>query len=351
MSNDVINTLILTAVLALVLGAGFYVTQKQQPAKLDALQAEEEAIVMRAAEVEDLIAEEALVSEEAAEAFRRWNARYKVLPDQLSSPAVVDYLNALSRSGFRAFDITLAGVERHPNYSIYSYTITGLAYFESLYGFIWNVENGRGLYRLRDVTIQRQLTEIPNPETGVNRQLVLAQFSLAIDAYFAGSQGMSGPDSLIAIPANVLPPRRPALNPFYPLVLEDLPPNTDDLVEVESDALVSVIGDQAVFQRDGELRTLRTGSAVYLGRITTVDPNVGRVVVDLNKGGIRERVELDLQSGERYRQALGPVQLEAIAGPVMETPPPAPGTPEARRAGLYQDAPIPPRPAAGSERP
>src|SRR5690606_36092167 len=137
MSNDVINTLILAAVLALVLGAGFYTTQKVQPAKLEALLAEEEAIKLRAAEVEDLLVEEAAASEEAAEALRRWNARYKVLPDQLSSPEVVDYLNALSRSGFRAFDISLAGVERHPSYSIYTYNVTGLAYYESLYGFIW----------------------------------------------------------------------------------------------------------------------------------------------------------------------------------------------------------------------
>jgi hypothetical protein len=349
MSNDVINTLILSAVLVLALGAGFYVTQKAQPAKLDALVAEEEAIRMRAAEVEDLLAQEAIASEEAAEAFRRWNARYKILPDQLSSPDVVEYLNALSRSGFRAFDITLAGVERHPNYSIYSYNVTGLAYFESLYGFIWNVENGRGLYRLRDVSIRRQLSDLPNPETGVARQVVLAQFSLAIDAYFAGSEGMSGVDSVMTVPANVLPPRRPALNPFYPLVLEALPPNTDDLVDVEADALVSVIGNQAVFSRGGQLRTLRPGDAVYLGRVTAVDPNVGRVVIDLNKGGIRERVELDLQSGERYRQALGSVQLEAFSGPVMETPPPAPGTPEARRAGLYQDAPIPQGAPAGGQ--
>lgn len=350
MSNDVINTIVLTVLLVLVHGVGFYVTQKVQPAKLDALVAEEEAIKLRAAEVEDLLAQEALASEEAAEAFRRWNARYKILPDQLSSPEVVEYLNALSRSGFRAFDITLAGVEQHPNYSIYSYNVTGLAYFESLYGFIWNVENGRGLYRLRDVSIRRQLSEVPNPETGVNRQLVLAQFSLAIDSYFAGSRGMSGSDSLITIPDDVLPPRRPAVNPFYPLVLEELPPNTDDLVDVEKDPLVSVVGDQAVFERNGELRTLRPGGVVYLGRVSVVDPNVGRVVIDLNKGGIRERVELDLQTGERYRQALGPVQLEAVTGPVMEDAPPAPGTPEARRAGLYQEAPITPSGAAGAPR-
>jgi len=102
-----------------------------------------------------------------------------------------------------------------------------------------------------------------------------------------------------------------------------------------------VIGDAAVFNHDGQMRTLRAGDRVYLGSVSHVDPNRAHVVIDLNKGGIRERVELDLQTGERYRQALGSVQLDAMAGPVMNDAPPAPGTPEARRAGLYSAAPIP----------
>ena len=65
------------------------------------------------------------------------------------------------------------------------------------------------------------------------------------------------------------------------------------------------------------------------------------LVIDLNKGGIRERVELDLQTGERYRQALGSVQLSGTSAPAPEPAPPAPGTPEARRAGLYDDPPAP----------
>ncbi|MDX1440136.1 MAG: hypothetical protein R3284_09550, partial [Rubricoccaceae bacterium] len=88
------------------------------------------------------------------------------------------------------------------------------------------------------------------------------------------------------------------------------------------------------------MRTLNQGDRVYLGRITSIDPNNASVVIDLNKGGIRERVELDLQTGERYRQAMGPVQLNPVVGPSMDNAPPAPGTPEARRAGMYNAAPI-----------
>lgn len=326
--------------MAIAIGAGYFVTQKSQKAELDRLEAEAEAIRLSQAEVETLLIEEASASQSAAEALARWNARYKVLPNQLTSPDVVSYLNALSQSGFRSFDVSLGGITPGANFSVYTYNITGVAFYESLYAFIWNVENGRGLYHLRDIQIEKAITTLPNPETDIDRQVVLASFSMSIDAYFGGSRGMSASDSLVDVPDSVLPARRPPVNPFFPLVLESLPPNTDDLVDLETDELISVIGGAAVFNREGQMRTLHAGDRVYLGRVSSVDPNQARVIIDLNKGGIRERVELDLQTGERYRQALGSVQLDAMSGPVMENAPPAPGTPEARRAGLYTPAPI-----------
>lgn len=340
MSNEVLNTLILTVFLAIAVGLGFYMTQKVQKAELESLKQEEEAIRLSQAEVETLMVEEAQASQSAAEALARWNARYKVLPDRMSSPDVVNYLNALSRNGFKSFDISLNGVTPGSHFSVYSYNISGIAYYESLYSFIWNVENGRGLYRLRDISIDKSISTVPNPETEIDRQVVLASFSMTIDAYFGGSEGMSAPDSLIEVPDSVLPPRRAALNPFFPLVLENLPPNTDDLVDVEEDELVSVIGNAVVFDHGGQMRTLHEGDRVYLGRVTSINPNNANVIIDLNKGGIRERIELDLQTGERYRQAMGSVQLNPMTGPSMDEAPPAPGTPEARRAGMYSSAPI-----------
>ena len=105
---------------------------------------------------------------------------------------------------------------------------------------------------------------------------------------------------------------------------------------------------RAVGQEIGELRQLRSGDRVYLGRIANVDPTRARVVVDYNRGGIRERVEIDLETGERYRQALGrqtlsPSRGSVPAGPTLDAPPPAPGTPEAIEAGTYQSAEITPR--------
>lgn len=348
MSNDILNTLILSALLAVAGGGGYYVTQRQQPAELDRIQTDIEALESREAEVETLIAQEATASEEAAATLARWNTRYKILPGELSSSDVVAYLNALSGRGFQRFDLSLTGVTTGATASYYTYQVTGEAYFESLYAFIWHIENSRGLYRIRDLSIKKNVSAVGASEGVPGRQVILAEFAFAVDAYYSTNRDISAPDSAIVPPPEAFPARRAAINPFFPFILETLPANTDDLVDPEQDPLVSVIGGTAVFERGGQLRELRAGDRVYLGRVSDVDPTRARVTVDFNRGGIRERVELDLETGERYRQALGgqrltPSRGSVPAGPALQDAPPAPGTPEAIEARTYQGAEILPR--------
>lgn len=336
-NSDYLNTLVLAVVLAAVAGMGAFLTQKKQPETLERLEQEETALRLRQAEIAELLVEQASSREQAEYAVRRWNSRYKVLPTMLTSPAVVQYLNTLSSSGFKSFDVTLGGVVRRDGFSTLSYDIRGVGHFEALYRFIWEVENGRGLYRVSDLTTREIVENVPNPETEVPYRLQLVEFSMTLEAYFGGADGMSAPDSIVTVPDHVLPARAPADNPFYPLVLEQLPPNSDNLVDVEVDALVSVVGGVAVFRGALGPRPVQQGDRVYLGRLTEVDPNRARVVAELNKGGIRERVEIELATGERYRQALGRVQIVPLSAPPPARPsPPQPGTPEYLR--LYPES-------------
>ncbi len=332
MSNDTLNTIVLSVVLLLVTGFGTYMTQKKQPARLERLEQEETALRLRQAEVEELLVEKAGSSERAEDALRRWNSRYKVLPEHLTSPAVVEYLNALSSSGFRTFNVSMGGLSRGTDYSTLSYSVQGEGYFGSLYQFIWNVENSRGLYRVQNLDVEAITVSEPNLETGIDRREDIVRFAMTVHAYFAGAEGMTAPDSIITVPDYVLPARTTASNPFFPLVLDELPPNSDNLVDIEGDSLISVVGQMAVFRDELGARPVRVGDRVYLGRISQVDQNEAVVVAELNKGGIRERVEISLATGERYRQALGGSRLMQLNGPAALPAPPAPGTPEAKRA-------------------
>lgn len=331
-TNDTLNTLVLTALLALVVGLGVYITQKKQPEQLHLLEQEETALRMRQAELADLLLEQAETREIADDAMRRWNSRYKILPQLITSPSVVNYLNDLSREGFHTFDVTLGGVSRHQGFNTLSYSISGTGYFEALYRFIWEVENGRALYRINDLSITEITHDEPNPVTEVPRRMQLVQFSMNLLAYFGGEDGLSAPDISVAIPLDMLPTQTTAGNPFFPLILADLPPNTDNLVDLDNDELISVIGDVAIFRSSMGPRPVRQGERVYLGRIVSVDAQRARVVAELNKGGIRERLEIELATGDRYREAIGRTQLVPLNTPITTRPsPPQPGTPEYRR--------------------
>ena len=332
---------ILTALLLIALvavgGYGYHQTRTVQPAEIAQLEQRQKELIARQAGVEGLMIEFEESREQADLALRRWNARYKVLPTTLTSPAVVDYLNALTNS-FHTFDLSLVGREVGQIHSKYTYRASGQAYFGALYGLLWNLENGRGMYRVNDLNINRTIVSVKDPDREEPRDVIMADFDFTVEAYFSGEEGISAPDSLIEVPAAVLPPRSLQRDPFYPFILDRLPPNLDDLVDVESDSLVSVAGPLATFDHGGELRSLRAGDRVYLGRVTSIDPAAAKVVIDLNKGGIREKVEIDFRTGEQYRQAFGNTLLQAATLQGVdpaETAPPAPGTPEAKRA---QDA-------------
>lgn len=325
MSNILSNLAVLAVCWVAVAGAGIYMTYFVQPEELEQVQKAEQVFRMSQAEYSSLQLEEDSAREMMEEAARRWQARYKTIPTGLSSPEVIGKLNGLSQSGFKSFDVTLQGMLRQPDVQAYRFGINGTGYFSSLYRFIWEVENSRGLYRIRDLKLNHVDHVETNRDTGASQLEVLVAFSFELEAYFGTLPGINNVETrsdeigLVAdteaypvIPAHVLPSRKPQLNPFFPVVMEQLPPNTHDLVDVEQDELVGIVGDGAVFKHGDEFRTVRAGGDVYLGRLIAIDVAKDRVVARLNKGGIVDEVEVQLQTGERYRQALGALELAPL---------------------------------------
>ena len=146
--------------------------------------------------------------------------------------------------------------------------------------------------------------------------MIMVSFNMQLEAYYGGLPDLQVAhmaDSLYRrLPRAVFPEKNPPVNPFYPGILKQLPPNADNLIDIEKAKLVSIVGGRAVFQDEFGLRTVGEGENVYLGQITEIDPVEGRVVARLNRGGILDEVELHLEPGERYRQALGPVLLTPL---------------------------------------
>ncbi len=333
MSNLGYNIIILATCWLLVTGAGVYVTYFEQPKEVERLEKAEKLARLRQAEVTALLAEETSSTAMAQEIITKWRARYKIIPEALKTPDIVGYLNRLTAVGFKNFDVKFSSNQSGQDFGTYTFKASGRAYYTSLYKFIWEVENNRNFYRVRNLALDQIDLVSENKETGKNELQVLVSFKMDIDAYYGGVTGLSaGDEGLVGlfesdglpitqadgaerppVPSYVLPEMKPITNPFYPLILNAIPPNTYDLLEVENAVLVSIVGEnKAVFLEDGDYVTLGLGDPVYLGQITLIDPTEGRVLARLNRGGIIDEVEMLLQTGERFRQAEGDVRLSPI---------------------------------------
>lgn len=298
MSNLVQNILILGFCWLLATGGGAYLTLVQQPAEMSRLEKAEEVARLKAAEMDVLMSDVSVSESLAGEAMTRWKARYKTVPQRLSSEDVVRFLNEHTQSGFDPFDISFKTHREGRNFNRYDFDISGKSNWSNLYELIWSIENSRALYRVSDL----EMTSSAD---------AMIDFTFELTAFYGGSAGMSADRlaDLPEIPSQWFPATSLGHDPFRPLILNELPPNTDDLVDVERAELAMIAGGKAVFLWNEAYVGLEPGDKVYLGTLKSVDPREGKVVVRLNRGGITDEIEMTLDTGASFRQALGPIQL------------------------------------------
>ncbi len=325
-----VNGWIMAACWIFVSAVGGYYTFGHQPKQLERLEKAEQVAAMKHAELITLETEQASLAHMADNAVRKWRARYKVIPQELTTAEVVGYLNDHTGAGFKNFDVTYAGEHRTADYAYYAFQVSGRAYYNSLYRLVWELENNRNFYRIRELSLDQIDLVTKDRQRGTDRLDVMVSFRGRLEAYFDGIEGASAPermdegvyedetiaiagsDELPPVPLDVLPDVRPAANPFYPAVLRQIPPNTYGRLDVDQADLVSIVGDKAVFRESDELRSVSVGEKVYLGQVVEVDPVGGRVVARLNKGGIIDEVVMTIDGEASYRQAIGPARLSPL---------------------------------------
>ncbi len=328
MSKIGYSVLVMGALWVIVIIAGVYMLNAKNE-DLDRAVRAEKVVRLKKAELDELFLKKTNSESAAKDATRRWFARYKIIPEDLKSPEVMGYLNSLTQTGFKNFDVNATGTKTEPDYSFHTYSIDGRGYFSDLYKFIWDIENNRNFYRINNLTLDEIDLVTEDRKTGKERMHIMVSFRMTLNAYFSGTEGVSATEDLFAemiegealptgwssqlppVPKDILPDNSPAINPFYPGILDNLPPNTDNLLDVEDQnaQLISIVGGKAIFRDQTGYRTLSVGDNVYLGQIRDIDPIEGRVHVILNKGGIIDEVEVFLESEDSYRRAIGGTRL------------------------------------------
>ncbi len=313
MSQPTKNTIVLAILCLVVAGVGGYLVFWSHPKDIKRLEDEEKVLRLKEGKLSELFDEQAQSKEVAQAIKERWQTRYKVIPDTLRTSDVVRHVNEGTDVGFREIHVThLTHSSRH-GYRVQSFQVEGRGYFVHLYDLIWKLEQQRQLFKVRSLEIIRKNEIATNPETGREKLYVMVDFSFILDAFAGGVEGISADKTHHDIPARIRPPRQPSVNPFYPSIMQELPPNSEGLLNVEIAELISIVGREAIFQIDDGLQRLKEGDRVYLGRIQDVNPEEGLVTARLNKGGIIERVERRLNVDNRHEQARGETELSPVS--------------------------------------
>jgi hypothetical protein len=289
------NSIALGILLFLIVSVGTYIRAFNQPRRAKAIEAEIKKIDEELQNTPNLVNEFNDLSAVLTDTQKRWEARNKDIPPvDITSQSYAYFSHLIDLSGPIKLDMLYAGLQSKGNYGYNVYSLKGEAPFESFYRFVWYLENDRRLYKINSMALKGLEVAATEKEEGG----VLVTFDMQVHAYFSSVAELSS-----SLGERVLSPNLLAVDPFEPVISAGVPPNLQSLVEVERSTLKAVIPGKAfVEDQTSMMRTLREGDEVYLGYVTKLDPENGRIECTLNKGGIIEKVELKI----RY----GPLQTE-----------------------------------------
>ena len=292
MSTKTKNTIIIAIILVgILLAAGFYDfiyqkgkisdrTQKLKDLKLyqfdtDALNLQLTASKERIAQLDSILA----------------NRKY-VIPVNISQANFFDFVNRVSYSFSpdSYVNIEYVSTEILPNFSTYTYNLNGVAKFSDFYRLIYAIEESKNLKKVMNVDLS---SNVKVDEDGT--PVYMVNYKLVAKVYFSNDDRFSFKGGT----ENSLEPN-PAYDIFYPLIRNEIPPNTEGLLDVQSAQLLALIPDGAFLSdASGNTYLLWEGDKVYLGYLTNIDYQNNRVNFVLNKGGVIENVSLQLQKEKK----------------------------------------------------
>lgn len=290
MSYKIRNSIVLGVLLFLIFAVGTYIRAFNLPKKVKQVESEIKKIDEELQNTPNLVNQFNDISATLTDTQKRWEGRNKdIPPTDVSSQSYAYFSRLIDLSGEVKLDMVYTGSTTLGTYGYNTYVLKGEAPFENLYRFIWYLENDRRLYKIQQIALKGLEVAPTDKEEGK----VVVPFDMTVHAYFSSVSELSSSLGERSIAPNTL-----AVDPFTPVISAGLPANLRDLLEVERSDLKAVIPGKAfVLDQSNGIRAMHEGDEVYLGYVTRINPESGKMECTLNKGGIIEKVELSIRFG------------------------------------------------------
>jgi hypothetical protein len=296
-SYKIRNSIVLAVLLLIIIGIGTYIRAFNLPKKAKQIEKQIAQIDEELQNTPNLVNQFNDLSALLSDTQKRWENRNKDIPPvDITSQSYAYFSRLIDLSGEVKLDMVFQGTQARTNYGFNVYNLRGEGSFDNLYRFIWYLENDRKLYKIQTIGLKGLEVAPTEKEEGK----LLVTFNMIVHSYFSSVAELSS-----SLGERSLTPNSLTVDPFAPVISSGIPPNVRELVEIERSDLKAVIPGKAfVLDQRNTIQTLREGDEVYLGYITRLDPEGGRLEATLNRGGIIEKVELKIRyaAGQQVSQ-------------------------------------------------
>jgi len=219
-------------------------------------------------------------------ALRKFN-----IPVNLPQSRFFNFINKVSFNFAPESNINIEykTIEQFQHYNYYEYRLFGTAYYNDVYKMIYAIEQSKELKKILSTSFDNF---VKVDENGIPQYFVTYNISCAV--YYSNNDRYASS----ILKENRLVPN-PIYDVFYPLIRNEIPPNLDGLLDVQSAQLLALIPEGAFLaDSKGTTYLLWEGDKVYLGYLTEIDYSNNIVHFVLNKGGIIEKLTLTLEKKE-----------------------------------------------------
>ena len=282
MSYAIRNTLILLIVLGLMGGGSWAYLHYVQESKIDELNKKLTAKQQDLKTKNQIANQYPKVQEKFQQAQKLYNNMDKVLISTRNPNRIFYFLNEINRGKSSiVMNYTFRDSTINDQYGILTSGIEGSGNYRMVNNYLRNIEYNKPLNKIVNLNIS------PKSDTPEKRDV---NFDFVLKSYYDRASIFEQHANRLSNQAFTI-----AYNPFFPL-LRQIQPNEDNLPDVESSSLTGV-SKKAVFlvDQNGKLQTLKVGDEVYLGKLTHINLEDRSATFSLNKGGIMEKVTLEVE--------------------------------------------------------
>lgn len=208
------------------------------------------------------------------------------IPQNISSIKFYNFINNIVANFPKETTVNVEYLRQAPDkeFFFHEYKLTGGGNYNDVYKMVYAIEQSKELKKINKLS----LTNLVKTDKEV--PLFLVNFELIAQVYFS-SDNRFAPAEYVENNLGT----GPIYDAFYPLIRNEIPPNVDNLLDVQGARLLALIPEGAfVADTKGNTYLVWEGEQVYLGYLTKIDYDNNTVSFILNKGGIIEQVSLQL---------------------------------------------------------